>query len=50
MSNNIQKIYNKYQIQLSIIFDSINIQIKMQNFIDIYESNFNFEYLLKKHY
>ena len=47
MSNNhpIQKIFNKYQIKLSIILDSINIQIQKQNSFDIYESNFNIEYL-----
>ena len=47
MSNNqsIKKIFNKYQIQLSIILDSINIQIQKQNSFDIYESNFNIEYL-----
>ena len=45
MSNNIKKIFNKYQIQLSIILDSINIQIQKQNLINIYESKFNIEYL-----
>ena len=47
MSNNqsIQKICNKYQIQLSIILDSINIQIQKQNSFDIYEYKFNIEYL-----
>ena len=44
-SNNIKKIFNKYQIQLSIILDSINIQIQKQNLINIYESKFNIEYL-----
>ena len=47
MSNNqsIQKIFNEYQIKLSIILDSINIQIQKQNSFDIYENNFNIEYL-----
>ena len=45
MSNNIKKIFNKYQIQLSIILDSINIQIQKQNLFNIYESKFNIEYL-----
>ena len=48
MSSNIQsiqKIFNKYQIQLSIILDSINIQIQKQNLFNIYEYNFNIEYL-----
>ena len=47
MSNNksIQKIFNEYQIKLSIILDSINIQIQKQNTIDIYENKFNIEYL-----
>ena len=45
MSNNIKKIFNKYQIQLSIILDSINIQIQKQNLFNIYEYNFNIEYL-----
>ena len=47
MSNNqsIKKIFNKYQIQLSIILDSINIQIQKQNSLDFYENNFNIEYL-----
>ena len=31
MSNNIKQIFNKYQIELSIILDSINIQIQKQN-------------------
>ena len=51
MSSNIQsiqKIFNKYQIQLSIILDSINIQIQKQNSFDIYESKFNIEYLQQK--
>ncbi len=49
MSNNqsIQKIFNEYQIQLSIILDSINSQIQKQDSINIYESNFNIEYLRK---
>jgi hypothetical protein len=43
MSNNqsIQKIFNEYQIKLSIILDSINIQIQKQNSFDIYEYKFN---------
>ena len=47
MSNNqtIKKIFNEYQIKLSIILDSINIQIQKQNSFDIYENNFNIEYL-----
>ena len=47
MSNNqsIKKIFNKYQIQLSIILDTINIQIQKQNSFDIYENKFNIEYL-----
>ena len=47
MSKNqsIQKIFNKYQIQLSIILDSINIQIQREDSFNIYESNFNIEYL-----
>ena len=47
MSNNqsIQKILNEYQIKLSIILDSINIQIKREDSFDIYENNFNIEYL-----
>ena len=35
MSNKIKKIFNKYQIQLSIILDSINIQIQKQNLFNI---------------
>ena len=48
MSSNIQsiqKIFNKYQIQLSIILDSINIQIQKEGSFYIYESKFNIEYL-----
>ena len=47
MSNNqsIQKIFNQYQIKLSIILDSINIQIQKQNSFYIYKNNFNIEYL-----
>ena len=47
MSKNqtIKKIFNEYQIKLSIILDSINIQIQKQNLFDIYENNFNIEYL-----
>ncbi len=44
----IEKIYNQYKIQLSIILDSINIQIQKQNSFDIYESKFNIEYLQQK--
>ena len=47
MSKNqsIKKIFNKYQIKLSIILDSINIQIQREDSFNIYESNFNIEYL-----
>ena len=45
MSNNIKKIFNKYQIQLSIILDSINIQIQKEDSFGIYVSKFNIEYL-----
>ncbi len=47
MSKNqtIKKIFNEYQIKLSIILDSINIQIQKQNSFDIYEYKFNIEYL-----
>ena len=40
-----KKIFNKCQIKLSIILDSINIQIQKENSFDFFEYNFNFEYL-----
>ena len=39
------KIFNEYKIKLSIILDSINIEIQKQDSFDIYESKFNIEYL-----
>ena len=39
------KIFNEYKIKLSIILDSINIEIQKEDSFDIYESKFNIEYL-----
>ena len=42
------KIFKEYQIQLSIILDSINIEIQKKDSYNIYESKFNIEYLHKQ--
>jgi ABC-type proline/glycine betaine transport system ATPase subunit len=39
------KIFKEYQIQLSIILDSINIEIQKKDSYNIYDSKFNIEYL-----
>ena len=39
------KIFNEYKIKLSIILDSINIEIQKEDSFDVYESKFNIEYL-----
>ena len=39
------KIFNEYKIKLSIILDSINIEIQKEDSFDIYEFKFNIEYL-----
>ena len=44
-NQSIEKIFNQYKIQLSIILDSIKIQIQKEDSFYIYEYNFNIEYL-----
>ena len=44
-NQSIEKIFNQYKIQLSIILDSIKIQIQKEDSFYIFEYNFNIEYL-----